>query len=41
MQSHLHGEWTGHLTATHHGQDTGAHSNQRQGRLVHWAFQQT
>lgn len=41
MQSHLHSEWTGHLTATHHGQDAGAHSDQHQGRLVHWAFQQT
>lgn len=29
VQSHLHGEWTGHLTAAHHGQDAGAHSNQR------------
>ena len=41
MQSHLHREWTGHLTATHHGQHAGAHGNQRQGRLVHGAFQQT
>lgn len=38
MQSHLHGKWTGHLTAAHHRQDAGAHSNQRQGCLVHWAF---